>query len=66
VITIEPGIYIPHTFQEAPEWYRGIGIRIEDEILITDTGHEVLTGSIPKEISHLKSLLNQAKELHYS
>ncbi|KAG0480068.1 hypothetical protein HPP92_010926 [Vanilla planifolia] len=59
VITIEPGVYIPSSFN-APE--RGIGIRIEDEVLITETGHEVLTASMPKEISHIKSLLNVANE----
>ncbi|KAH0726941.1 hypothetical protein KY284_002806 [Solanum tuberosum] len=39
-------------------WFRGIGIRIEDEVLITESGYEVLTASIPKEIKHLESLLN--------
>jgi Xaa-Pro aminopeptidase len=38
VLTVEPGIYIPE---------EGIGIRIEDDILITDTGHENLSGSLP-------------------
>ncbi|XP_042490784.1 intermediate cleaving peptidase 55, mitochondrial isoform X1 [Macadamia integrifolia] len=57
VITIEPGVYIPNSF-DGPERYQGIGIRIEDEVLITETGHEVLTGSMPKEIQHMKSLLN--------
>ncbi|CAA6653876.1 unnamed protein product [Spirodela intermedia] len=57
VITIEPGVYIPLS-SGVPERYRGIGIRIEDEVLITDIGHEVLTGSMPKEISHIKYILN--------
>ncbi|KAG6517406.1 hypothetical protein ZIOFF_020792 [Zingiber officinale] len=57
VITIEPGVYIPSSY-DAPKSYRGIGIRIEDEVLITETGHEVLTASMPKEIQHIKSLLN--------
>lgn len=57
VITIEPGVYIPSNF-DCPERYRGIGIRIEDEVLITESGHEVLTGSLPKEINHIESLLN--------
>ncbi|KAF8394704.1 hypothetical protein HHK36_020921 [Tetracentron sinense] len=57
VITIEPGIYIPSSF-DGPERYRGIGIRIEDDVLITETGHEVLTGSMPKEVQHIESLLN--------
>ncbi|KAL3843552.1 hypothetical protein ACJIZ3_000955 [Penstemon smallii] len=57
VITIEPGVYIPCNF-DGPERYRGIGIRIEDEVLITESGYEVLTGSLPKEIKHMESLLN--------
>ncbi|KAH0968944.1 hypothetical protein GBA52_029196 [Prunus armeniaca] len=57
VITIEPGIYIPLS-SNCPERYRGIGIRIEDEVLITETGYEVLTGSMPKEVKHIESLLN--------
>ncbi|XXG53917.1 hypothetical protein AAC387_Pa03g1928 [Persea americana] len=57
VITIEPGVYIPSSF-DAPDRYQGIGIRIEDEVLITEAGHEVLTGSIPKEVRHINSLLN--------
>ncbi|XP_045793477.1 intermediate cleaving peptidase 55, mitochondrial isoform X1 [Trifolium pratense] len=57
VITIEPGVYIPSSFN-CPERYRGIGIRIEDEILITETGYEVLTASIPKEVKQIESLLN--------
>ncbi|XP_019441205.1 PREDICTED: probable Xaa-Pro aminopeptidase 3 isoform X2 [Lupinus angustifolius] len=57
VITIEPGVYIPSSFG-CPQWYRGTGIRIEDEVLITETGYEVLTASIPKEVKHVESLLN--------
>ncbi|XP_019104531.2 intermediate cleaving peptidase 55, mitochondrial [Beta vulgaris subsp. vulgaris] len=57
VITIEPGVYIPSSFN-VPERYRGVGIRIEDEVLITDSGYEVLTGSMPKERNHFESLLN--------
>uniref|UniRef100_A0A7N0U864 Uncharacterized protein n=1 Tax=Kalanchoe fedtschenkoi TaxID=63787 RepID=A0A7N0U864_KALFE len=38
--------------------YRGIGIRVEDEVLITESGYEVLTGSMPKEVKHIESLLN--------
>ncbi|CAN6467301.1 unnamed protein product [Victoria cruziana] len=64
VITIEPGVYIPSTL-DVPERFRGIGIRIEDEVLITETGHEVLTGSLPKEIQHIKSLLNYGQQHRY-
>ncbi|XP_051190054.2 intermediate cleaving peptidase 55, mitochondrial [Lolium perenne] len=61
IITIEPGIYIPPVpilNENAPDRYRGIGIRIEDDVLITESGHEVLTASVPKEISHLTTLMN--------
>ncbi|GAB4835664.1 aminopeptidase [Ancistrocladus abbreviatus] len=57
VITIEPGLYIP-SFYDGPERFLGVGIRIEDEVLITETGYEVLTASMPKEIKHIESLLN--------
>lgn len=62
VITIEPGVYIPSHF-DGPERYRGIGIRIEDEVLITETGYEVLTASIPKEINHIESLVNNCRRM---
>ncbi|GJM95429.1 hypothetical protein PR202_ga12164 [Eleusine coracana subsp. coracana] len=55
------GIYIPPVpilKENAPERYRGIGIRIEDEVLVTETGHEVLTASVPKEIPHLTTLMS--------
>ncbi|KFK43227.1 hypothetical protein AALP_AA1G096800 [Arabis alpina] len=57
VITIEPGVYIPPSYN-CPERFQGIGIRIEDDVLITETGYEVLTGSMPKEIKHIETLLN--------
>jgi Xaa-Pro aminopeptidase len=60
VITIEPGIYIPRKDTAAPEQYRGIGIRIEDDILVTKTGCEVLTLDVPKEISELEDLIGHS------
>lgn len=45
VITIEPGLYFPPEYDFLPNDVRGIGIRIEDDILITDTGYEVLTAA---------------------
>lgn len=59
VITIEPGLYIPVKLT-IPEKYRGIGIRIEDEVLITATGYEVLTKDAPKEIDEIEHLLAQS------
>jgi Xaa-Pro aminopeptidase len=52
--SVEPGIYIDENDESVPKEYRGIGIRIEDDVLITENGHEVLTDGIPKEISEIE------------
>jgi Xaa-Pro aminopeptidase len=60
VVTVEPGIYIRQDFQpiegqpDVPDRWRGIGIRIEDDVLITETGNEVLTAAMPKAISDME------------
>ena len=56
VLTIEPGLYIPAEDDQAPESLRGLGIRIEDDVLVTDQGFEVLTHDCPKEVSELENL----------
>jgi Xaa-Pro aminopeptidase len=56
VLTVEPGIYVSATADVAPEW-RGIGVRIEDDILVTDTGSQNLTESIPKGADELQQIL---------
>lgn len=56
ILTIEPGLYIPVEDDQAPDSLRGLGIRIEDDILVTDQGFEVLTHDCPKEISELENL----------
>jgi Xaa-Pro aminopeptidase len=54
VVTVEPGLYIGPDITLAedqppvPDRWRGIGIRIEDDVLVTDHGHEVLTAAVPK------------------
>jgi Xaa-Pro aminopeptidase len=61
IITVEPGIYISPDIEPAEgqpkidDCWKGIGIRIEDDVLITSTGHEVLTAAIPKFVEHLES-----------
>jgi Xaa-Pro aminopeptidase len=59
VLTIEPGIYIPRTAQTAkvPEQYRGMGIRIEDDVLITEAGYDVLSSSVAKETAAIEKLM---------
>lgn len=54
--TIEPGFYVPANDEAAAKELRGIGIRIEDDILVTDTGCEVMTAAAPKDIHTLESL----------
>lgn len=56
VLTVEPGLYINQE-SDVPAQYKGIGIRIEDNILITDTGNEVLTGDVPKEPAEIEKLM---------
>jgi Xaa-Pro aminopeptidase len=56
VFTIEPGIYIDSDSNCDPKWH-GIGVRIEDNILITKTGYENLTASVPKTIEDIEALM---------
>ena len=57
VTTIEPGIYISENMTEVPARYRGIGVRIEDNVLVTKTGNELLTADIPKTASDIEALM---------
>ncbi|MEE6249891.1 MAG: aminopeptidase P N-terminal domain-containing protein [Bdellovibrionota bacterium] len=57
VLTIEPGLYIPEGDMDAPAEYRGMGIRIEDDILVTKDGYENLTKDVPKEIPEIEALM---------
>jgi Xaa-Pro aminopeptidase len=50
VMTIEPGIYIPSGTKGVAKKWQGIGIRIEDNVLVTKEGHDVLTKDAPKTI----------------
>lgn len=59
VTTVEPGIYIAQD-AECDERFRGIGIRIEDDLLVTQDGHENLTAHIPKSIGRLEELVGEA------
>ncbi|MBB1387637.1 Xaa-Pro aminopeptidase [Pseudoalteromonas sp. SG45-5] len=62
VLTIEPGLYISED-SNAPQKYKGIGIRIEDNLLVTENGHENLTLSVPKTISDIEALMQSAKNV---
>ncbi len=59
VITVEPGIYFKSTDQLVPEEFRGIGIRIEDDILITHDGAENLSAALPREANEVEAWLRK-------
>jgi Xaa-Pro aminopeptidase len=56
VLTVEPGIYVPMYGEHTANEFRGIGIRIEDDVLITADGHEVLTAEIPKTADEIEAI----------
>jgi Xaa-Pro aminopeptidase len=61
VQTVEPGLYVaPDDETVEPRW-RGLGIRIEDDLLVTAEGHEVLTAGIPKEVDELETLCQEKR-----
>ena len=57
VVTVEPGIYVPPDEAGVPERWRGIGIRIEDDVAVTREGREVLSAGVPKEPGEIEALL---------
>ena len=55
VLTVEPGLYF-RAADDVPERFHGIGVRIEDDVLITDNGVEVLTASAPRSVADIEAL----------
>lgn len=62
VLTVEPGLYFPPHLEGVPERFRGIGIRIEDDVVITRGEPEVLTGGVPKAPDAIEALMAEALE----
>ena len=58
VITVEPGIYISRKSKHVDKKWKGIGIRIEDDVLVTRSGCEVLSGKLPKEIDKIEAIMS--------
>lgn len=62
VLTVEPGLYIDLDAAVASD-YRGMGIRIEDDVLITPEGYELLTPGLPKQRSEIEALMRSSYQL---
>ena len=60
VLTVEPGLYVAEDLDGVSDAYRGIGVRIEDDVLVTGTGHEVLSAAIPKEVDAIEAIRREA------
>jgi len=57
VMTVEPGIYLPAGARGVPRRFRNIGIRIEDDVVVTRRGAEVLTARVPKAPEQIEALM---------
>jgi Xaa-Pro aminopeptidase len=58
-LTVEPGIYIPAGMRGVPKKFWNIGIRVEDDVLVTSDGHEVLTRDAPKSVAEIEALMER-------
>jgi Xaa-Pro aminopeptidase len=57
VLTIEPGLYIPRDAEGVPDGFGGTGVRIEDNLVVTEAGHEVLTRNVPVDPDDLEAIV---------
>jgi Xaa-Pro aminopeptidase len=56
ILTVEPGLYCAADLENVPPEFLGTGVRIEDDVLVTPDGHEVLTARVPKDIGAIEAL----------
>jgi Xaa-Pro aminopeptidase len=59
-LTVEPGLYI-RAADDVPQDLRNIGIRIEDDVLVTEAGCEVITAEAPKALADVEALMRDAR-----
>ena len=64
VMTVEPGIYILDSLEDVDDKWKGIGVRIEDDIVITDSGFEVLTPNVPRTIEEVEHTVQGLSLIH--
>ena len=60
VLTVEPGLYLSADEESLEKRWRGIGIRIEDDVLVTETGARVLTEKVPKTVAEIEELMQRS------
>jgi Xaa-Pro aminopeptidase len=61
VLTVEPGIYIQEGKEGVDAKYYNIGVRIEDDVLVTENGYKLLSGKAPREIKDIEKLMSEEK-----
>jgi Xaa-Pro aminopeptidase len=59
-LTVEPGVYIPAGSSKVPRRFWNIGVRVEDDVVVTRDGCEVLTHAAPKEVAQIEALMAAA------
>ena len=59
IVTVEPGLYLPVDDEAVPAEFRGIAIRIEDNIVLTDGEPRVLTREIPKTVDDIEKVMGE-------
>jgi Xaa-Pro aminopeptidase len=57
VLTVEPGLYFGPFAEDAPDKFKGIGIRTEDDVLITEDGNRVMTSAVPKTVAEIEAAI---------
>lgn len=61
VFTVEPGLYLSHDNKKVPEKFRGIGVRIEDNVLVTEQGKTILTELAPKTVAEIEKTMKEGR-----
>ena len=60
VMTVEPGLYLPANSENLPNQWRNIGVRIEDDVLVTKDGYDILSKDAPKVVDEIEELMANA------
>ncbi len=61
VLTVEPGLYVSPSCMEVDSKWRGIGIRIEDDVLVTEKGNDVLSAAMPKTVDEIETFMGASR-----